>query len=287
MSPTFSIENYTHLLFSVAYKMTGEVHISKDLSQEVLLEFYKKKHQNEVKQPKSYLIKATINRTINYLNKIKKERALYHGVWLPEPITDTEEKLDAEIDLDYGMTVLLSRLNPKERAVFILRNAFDFKFKEIAKALELKESGCRKIYQRVQPKVASNNKGTTLNGEKERLLTAFLAATKNGNMDDFIQILKEDIALYADGGGKVAAAKHPLFGRVVIGKFLWGLYQKFGQGFGFKLGEMNGEPVLMYYSNEKETLEGVAYFEIDNGQIARIYMLRNPDKLSFFEKKEK
>lgn len=282
-SSTINLQNLQKKLFKVAYKMIGETAASEDIVQDTLAIYLNKEKKNElahVQDLQKYLIKTVTTRSINYLNKVKKERTNYFGIWLPEPILQETQNIDFQLDLAYGLTFLLSRFNPKERAVFILKNAFDMTFKEIGEMLELKEATCRKIYQRLKGKLTKKVvENTTDKTTKEQLIKAFLAVGQEKGLQQLIALLKEDIVIYSDGGGKIAAAKVPLVGQEICSKFLLGLFKKHGNTLIPTYTVVNGEPAM-----ELKTLDGkldtVIYFSLVDGQIETIYMIRNPDKLN-------
>ncbi len=279
---TINLQKVQKQLFSVAYKMIGEIAASEDIVQDTLTIYLAKQQKKElahVQDLQKYLIKTTTNRSLNYLKKIKKERDNYYGVWLPEPILNETETIDFQLDLDYGLTFLLSRLNPKERAVFILKNAFDFTFKEIGDFLDLKEATCRKNFQRLKGKLShSTSKIGVSKVAKEQLLKAFLAVGEEKGLAHLLAILKEDIVLYSDGGGKITAAKVPLVGKTICSKFLVGLFNKFGNQFIVSYLIVNGVPALQLRTMEG-VLNTIIYFTLIEEQIEEIYMVRNPDKL--------
>lgn len=267
------------LLFATAYKMTGEIATSQDICQEAISKYLQaNKKTTRIKNHRSYLIKITINTAINHLNRCKKERAAYFGTWLPEPILQTETSIDYQLDLDYGVTVLLSQLNPKERAIFILKESFAYSYDDLSNTLDLSNANCRKIYQRLQEKIKPSNQDIlTKNKIKERIIRAFMEASKTGQLDSLVGVLKEDIALYSDGGGKVSAAKHSLHGIEICSKFLWGIYSKFEQTPHFVLQYVNNELGFLTYVGEE--LISIGLLEIEGEQISKIYFIRNPDKI--------
>lgn len=267
------------LLFATAYKMTGEIATSQDISQEAIHKYLQaKSNSTSIKNHRAYLIRITINTAIDHLNRCQKERAAYIGTWLPEPILQTETTLDYQLDLDYGITVLLSQLNPKERAIFILKESFDYSYDDLSSSLDLSPANCRKIYQRLQQKIKTANRDIpTENKTKERIIRAFMEASKTGQLDALVGTLKEDIALYSDGGGKVTAAKNSLHGMEVCAKFLWGIYSKFDQTPRFVLQNVNNELGFLTYVGTE--LISVGLLEIQGEQISKIYFIRNPDKI--------
>lgn len=279
---TINLRELQKSLFAAAYKMIGEVAPSEDIAQETIAIYLSKSAKNElsaVVDLEKYLIKTAINRSINYLKKIKKERANYVGVWLPEPVLSLSNQIAAQVDIDYGLTFLLSRLTPKESAIFILKKAFDFTFKEIGEALTLKEATCRKTFQRLKEKLATPANDTTVDkAVKERLLKGFLAVGQENGLEQFINILKKDIVIYSDGGGKKSAAINPLIGAEVCTKFLLGLFKKMGGELTSTYTVINGEPALQLNTLEGE-LDTIVVFALADFQISRLFFIRNPDKL--------
>lgn len=273
-------EQIQQLLFATAYKMTGEIATSKDISQEAIAKYIQANNKQviHIKNHRSYLIRTTINTAIDYLNQSKKERGAYWGTWLPEPIINSEYSIDYQLDLSYGITVLLSQLSPKERAVFILKESFDYTYEELAQVLNLTNANCRKIYQRLKAKIKPSNRTILAeNKTKERIIHAFIKASNTGQLDTLLSILKEDIALYSDGGGKVSAAKNILYGIESCRKFLWGLYAKFEQTPRFVIQEINQEIGFLTYVGEE--LISIGLLEVEGEQVSRIYFIRNPDKI--------
>lgn len=267
------------ILFSTAYKMVGEVAASEDIIQDVLSKFLVKKDKNQVKNIKSYLIKSVVNLALNYLDKQKKIRDNYYGIWLPEPILQTENQLDNQLDIQYGMAVLLTKLSPKERAVFILRESFGFPHHEIAALLQLSADNTRQLYQRAKPKIKQKKLTKIINSEiKKQLIDSFLKAINTGDLSILISKLKSDIALYSDGGGKVAAAKNILYGEACF-KFLFGLYSKLQGNIYIKETLINNELGILIYEKGQEKPMTIGSFELDGDQIQNIYFVRNPEKM--------
>ena|GEM_PF-4572026 len=150
---------------------------------------------------------------------------------------------------------------------------------KLVELFDLKEASCRKTYQRLKEKLSHKLAETTVNkNAKEQLLKAFLAVGKENGLTHLIAILKEDIIIYSDGGGKIAAAKIPLVGKVICTKFLAGLFKKFGHQLTATYTIVNGAPALQLITAEGK-LDTIIYFGLEAGQIEAIYMIRNPDKL--------
>ncbi|BDS10333.1 sigma-70 family RNA polymerase sigma factor [Aureispira anguillae] len=279
---TFKInQQLQELLFATAYKMIGEISISQDISQEAIRKYLSmSKPASSIHNPRSYVIKIAIHLSIDYLNKKKKERENYIGTWLPEPIVHQEKAFHHKLDLDYGITVMLSRLSPKERAVFILKESFDYSYQELSETLDLRMDNCRKLYQRLKQKIKTpSNNQTAENEAKKQLIQAFIKASQTGQLDGLINVLKEDIALYSDGGGKISAAKNVLHGIDICSKFLLGIYNKFTERPRIVMTEINNELGFLTYVGEH--LISIGLLELDAHKISKIYFIRNPDKIHF------
>lgn len=269
----YSLHNQ-QLLLGLAYQMVGEKAPSQDICQEVWIRYWKRAQEITIEQPMAYLRRMVINASLDYLQQVAQERAVYKGSWLPEPLLEAPNY--SHLDLTYGCTVLLSRLNSKERAVFLLRTCFDHSYQEIAELLELNPANCRKIYQRLQPKIqqktASSFAQSTPVFEQQ-----FLAAVESGQLGELVALLKEDIALYSDGGGKVVAALKPLYGWAICKAFLEGIAKKAGA-------TMQVQPIWIHQQwgwsiYENKQLTTLVLCDWEEGQIQNLYFIRNPEKL--------
>ncbi|MGB1242043.1 MAG: sigma-70 family RNA polymerase sigma factor [Chitinophagales bacterium] len=269
------------LLFSIAYRMTGNIADSEDLLQDTF-EKWLQINPNEVTHPKAYLCKAISNRCINYLKKQQKQRENYKGIWLPEPLIahPTLEHLDQNIHLSYGILRLLETLNPSERAVYLCKESFDFDYVELANIFEKRPDHCRQLYRRATQKLQSNKKRFVVNPKQQGdLLQLFAKAAQEGNVNALLQFLKEDIAFYSDGGGKVTAALNPLFGKQIVSKFLVGILKKNTDTYTSEPTMVNQSLGAIIRSNTNREVIAVFVFEWEASKIQNIYVIRNPDKL--------
>lgn len=276
-------EDLRRILFATAYKMTGEVAPSEDLVQEVLLPIQlAPERRDQIQNLQAYLIRSVVNSSLNYLKRRARTREEYPGPWLPEPLLTETSDWDNHLDIEYGLTVLMARLAPRERAVFLLREAFSFSHVEIAECLEETSENTRKRYQRAKARMGARRKLNTVEqAEKEALLQAFSDTLVSGNFEPLISRLKDDIVLYSDGGGKVAAALNPISGIETCLKFLFGIYQKQAGKTRFQATRINGEPAVLVISPERVEPETVIIFDVIGGEIAHLYLVRNPDKINF------
>lgn len=270
---------YRPTLVSIAYRMTGQVMVSEDIVQEVIVRWLNRP-QETVLDPKAYLVKSVTNSCLNYLAQVKREREAYRGVWLPEPFSTDSDVVDAQIDISYGVMLLLEKLSPLERAVFVLKEGFDFAYPELAQLFAVTQAHCRQLYHRASEKVLTTNRRFVIDPrQQETLLEAFATASQTGDTDLLVQLLKTHVELYTDGGGKVPAAINPLFGSAVVGRFLQSLARKQHGQLTTQPTLVNGQVALVYRQIDTRQLTTVLIMEADATGIDRLFFVRNPDKL--------
>lgn len=270
------------LLTSYAYNITGSYEDARDVVQDVYLEVINREG-TKIDNEKAYLTRSVINRAINWKKRQKKFVASYPGEWLPEPVAT--EKADSLLErkdiLNYSLMVLLEKLNARQRAVFILKEAFEYEHDEIADVLGITEENSRKILSRAR-KELSNNAVIQQPEVPAGYLERFMEAMQGRDMKKLEQMLTEDITLISDGGGKATAALQPLVGRERVLAFITGIYNKFYHAVRIEMGSVNHQPALLYYAEGK--LVTCQVFILHNGQVANMYFMRNPDKLQAIEK---
>lgn len=279
---------YKPLLFSIGYNMLGSVEDSEDLVQDTFVTVQKlsKTSTEEPSNIKAFLCKIMTNRCLDLLKSSKKKREVYIGPWLPEPILqmkieglheDPAEKVILDETISYALLVLLEQLNPVERAVFILREAFDFDYKNIAEILNKTELNCRKIFSRVQEKIQSDHIDSKTNNQEDFLLAKrFIEATGTGDLEDLITLLTDDIVLISDGGGKVKAALRPIYEKKNVVAFLTGLVKKLKDSVQIQFVIVNGQIGILVDSEEPT----IICFEREGDCYKKIFMVRNPDKMT-------
>ncbi|MBO9636092.1 MAG: RNA polymerase subunit sigma-24, partial [Chitinophagaceae bacterium] len=206
----------------------------------------------------------------------------YKGPWLPEPLENVQESMpETGKDISIGFLFLLEKLNPLERAIVILRESFDLSYKDLETILEIPEANCRQHLHRAKEKLQKDKKRFEVDTQRHReLLDAFIAAGLSQDQEKLISILKEDISLYGDGGGKVSAATQPLFGRDVVSRFILGLFKKIPVPtplYSFPL--VNGLPALALFDAVTREPITCICFDHDEQGINDFYFIRNPDKL--------
>ncbi|GBF74096.1 hypothetical protein PA598K_02427 [Paenibacillus sp. 598K] len=283
---------YRPLLLSIAYRMLGSVSDAEDVVQDVFVTLTMKHASDddraEEHQWKPYLCKIVTNRCLDVLKSARRKRELYVGPWLPEPLVrelpgqgrdDPLQTMELEDSISYAVMVMLDHLTPVERAVFILREAFGFAYSEVGEILGKTELGCRKIYSRLRQKIngVQPEEGTV--SEASELLHRFMRAATSGDLDGLIALMHEDIAAQSDGGGKVAAATRPISTPQHVAAFLSGLAKRLDETTTARPILVNGRPGVLVASADGLG-DAVISIEIWNNRIRRVYIVRNPDKLS-------
>jgi len=198
---------YKNLLFSIAYNMLGNIDQAEDIVQDTYLK-WKTTQTDDVQHTKAYLVKMVTHRCINHLNSARVKREDYIGLWLPEPLQDQEQligqfRIESYHAMSIGMLVLMEKLTPQERAIFLLKEIFSYDYFELAEIFDKTTDNCRQIFKRAKDNLGKETRRFEVDIKvHEKMLSNFLLAIEEGNMEDLISVLKEDILLFADGGGK-------------------------------------------------------------------------------------
>ncbi len=289
--PLAAFERERGRLFGIAYRMLGSVAEAEDVLQDGWLRWQAVNHA-EVEKPAAYLVRLVTRLSIDTLGAARNRLTDYVGPWLPEPLVSSEGKggdpaalQELADDLSTAFLLLLERLTPVERAVFLLRESFDFNYREIAEVVGKTEENCRQIDRRARKHLDEHRRPAPADpAEHDRLLGGFLRAIQDGDLDGMVALLAQDATLYSDGGGKVRAAQKPIHGALGIARFLIGIRRQAAQmNVKFELRPIlvNGRTGLV------SLLEGRPYsvFSLDTEpeHIRGIYVVVNPDKLAHVE----
>ncbi|QBD76749.1 RNA polymerase sigma-70 factor [Ktedonosporobacter rubrisoli] len=278
-------QQYKPLLFSIAYNMLGTVMDAEDCVQEAFLRWHKAcvmDEQGAIRSPKAYLSAIVTNICIDQLRLAKHKHEEYIGVWLPEPVVAANDHVEMAETLSLAFVRLLTNLSPIERAVFLLRQAFDYDYDEIARIVGKSEGNCRQIVHRAQQHLASQRPQQPIPREQHRkLMEEFVQAAVSGNMEGLLKLLAEDIVMYADGGGKVRATLCPVYGRDKVLRGLLGFSSKAPAGLTWRISQVNGRPGMLFTLHE--AVFAVLTLEIVDGRVQEIDIIRNPDKLQHIE----
>ncbi|SDC61784.1 RNA polymerase sigma-70 factor, ECF subfamily [Cupriavidus sp. YR651] len=280
-----TVQTFTALkprLFGIAYRMLGTRADAEDVVQDAWLRWHDADH-TEMRSTDAWLVTVTTRLSIDRLRARKNEQENYVGWWLPEPLVELHEdtpEAAAELASDLSMAFLwvLERLSPDERAAFLLRQAFDVDYKEIAAILGKSEAACRQIVRRAGERVRDGQPRYDVSQQEHRnLLTRFMQAASTGDRDTMKTMLSPDAELISDGGGKVSSYGRILQGAARIAGVFWSVEHAAPGKVTYRLVQINGEPGLLRYVDGK--LESANSFRIEAGRIAAVYVMRNPDKL--------
>lgn len=279
MDRTETFTQHRPLLFSIAYRLTGSVMEAEDILQEAFLR-WQNPSDVDVRNPKAYLSAIVTRLGIDHLRSGQVQREEYIGPWLPEPLM-TEHPPDTAVlaeSLSMAFLVLLESLSPVERAVFLLREVFDYEYEEIARVVEKSEANCRQLLKRAKQHLASRRPRFNTSKEQQQQITfQFAQACVNGDMNGLLSLLADDIVSYSDGGGKATAATKPIHGPDRVARFWLGLARNAPPGFTARFGQANGQPAIVGYVNDR--LYSLSILHIADGRIQRIFSVLNPDKL--------
>ena len=290
-------ERFTHLrplLFTIAYEILGTATESDDVLQESYLRCADV-DLSTVTDTKAYLARLVTRQSLNALRAASRRREEYVGPWLPEPlVTDRAPGPERSVALAESVTlafmVLLETLSPEERAVFLLREVFEHDYDEIAAMLDTTAANCRQLFHRAKERLAERRpRFRDAAGEKRPLVGRFVQALVAGNADELRRVLADDVGFWSDGGGKVLAARRPVFGREAVVTVLVGIRRTGPATVGVPLEavsvdviDVNGEPAMVLRIGGH--VDSVYAFTIDGGAISAIRIVRNPDKLKFLER---
>ncbi|MDN8587147.1 RNA polymerase sigma factor SigJ [Paenibacillus sp. 11B] len=279
---------YKKLLLTLAYQMTGTWSDAEDAVQDVFMKVCDVNPAGLTEEPKAYLCKMVVNRCRDLYKSARRRREHYVGEWLPEPILTSEDDplnfIVRDELLSYAVLVLLEKLSPAERAVFVLREALGIEYAGIAEIIGKSEVNCRKIFSRAREKMGiSGMERDVADTHRETWIRRFVSALEQNNTEQVISMLADDVVLISDGGGKVLAAVRPITYRVAVTKFLFGIFHKSFQhegGIHLEMSEINGQIGVVIRLGEQ--VDTVALIHNEGHSIRNIYLIRNPDKLGFF-----
>lgn len=279
-------QQYRLLLFSIAYRMLGSASNAEDIVQDAFVRWLQASDK-DVQSPKAYLSTIVVRLCLDQLRSAREQREVYVGPWLPEPVATSqmpelsETAIQAE-SLSLAFLLLLEKLNPLERAVFLLREVFEYEYGEIASIVEKSEANCRQIFHRAQQHLEKDRTRFSASREQQELITnRFLQASLAGDMQGLLSLLSADIVSMGDSGGKGAlrAGLMPVYGPDKVSRGYLGALRSMPDGVVTRVTEVNGQPALVGYLNEKPI--GAILLQIEDAHISRIYYVVNPDKLNW------
>lgn len=286
VSESDPLETYRPLLFSIAYRMLGSATEAEDVVQEAFLRYVTRPEEAGVRSPKALLTTIATRLCLDQLKSARARRERYVGEWLPEPVLTADQQLapletaEQRESISLGFLVLLERLSPAERAVFVLREAFGYAYDEIGPMVARSGDACRQLHHRAVRRLAEGRPRFESAPAAQRLLAEqFLAAAQGGDARALADLLSIDAVHISDGGGQVAAAMRPIEGPERIVRFLLGMLAKAPPDARIVLTELNAEPGYVVFFGASPTSAGA--FDMVDGRIRTIRAIANPDKLAY------
>lgn len=273
-------------LFGLAYRMLGSAAEAEDAVQDAYLRLHAA-DRTAIGSLRAWLTKVVTNLCLNQLTSARARRETYVGPWLPEPVItgdatlgplETTEQRDS---VSIALLTLMERLTARERAAFVLREAFGYSHSEIARMLDTSDANARQLHHRAQQRLGEPMPRFRPDpAQWGALVERFLTASRSGDVAGLVTMLTADVTSTADGGGKVGAARRPVAGRDRVARYIAGAWSRPLPGVQLQLGvEVNGEPAVLAFTGT--TLAGVLFFQTDGEQIAALRAVANPDKLRF------
>ena len=268
-------------LFAIAYRMLGSVAEAEDVVQETFLRYHEAGVEPD--SPKAYLATVTTRLAIDHLRSARARREVYPGQWLPEPLVEDEALRHAETadSLSLAFLHLLERLSPVKRAVFLLREVFDYPYDEVARIVGKSEENCRQLLVRAHRHIDEGRRRFDVSREERDAIAArFFAAWEEGDTDALVELLAADVTVYGDGGGKAPSVPVPLVGAERVAKALVGWSSNaFEAGLVHEPALVNGDPGLVFYDADGRA-RWVSVLEIADGVVVAVRSILNPDKLA-------
>jgi RNA polymerase sigma-70 factor (TIGR02957 family) len=268
-------------LFSIAYRILGSASDAEDAVQDAYVRW---REAADVHHAEAYLVRVVTRLAVDRLGSARARREVYVGPWLPEPVltgpgtAEPLETVEVRESVSFAVLLLLERLSPTERAVFVLRAVFGYGYAELADILDIAPGHCRQLYSRARAHLTEKRRRFRASRQAHEDLTRrLLAATSGGDLEGLEAMLCEDAVVLTDGGGRVRAALRPVIGRTAVARLLLGISPREPVAVDMTLVEVNGTPALI--ATDGGRLTSVGLVEAEGTRARRIYVVVNPDKL--------
>ncbi|WSQ13831.1 RNA polymerase sigma-70 factor [Streptomyces sp. NBC_01231] len=275
---------HRNLLFTVAYEMLGSAADAEDVLQETWLRWVKV-DLDQVRDQRAYLVRITTRQSLNRLRTMSRRKEAYVGPWLPEPLLtapDVAEDVELAESVSMALMLVLETLSPTERAVFVLREAFDVSYEEIAAAVDKSPAAVRQIAHRARRHVEARRPREVVSASETRAaLEAFRRVLETGDPQGLLDVLAPEVVLMGDGGGIKQAALRPIIGADKVARFMIGGLGKNERPISVAPTVVNGSPALLVRLDGE--IDGVMAIRLENARITGLYYVRNPEKLSRLE----
>jgi RNA polymerase sigma-70 factor (ECF subfamily) len=265
-------------MYALAYRITGSRPDSEDIVQDAFLRLRTAASSEEIRSLQAYLTTITTRLSLNRLRSLRTQRKEYVGEWLPEPLPTAGDPLVLAEDLSFALLVVLERLSPLERVVFLLRSTFEHEFEEIGSVIGRTPTACRQLFSRARAHISKEQPRFPVDRERHRaLLQGFQEAARGNDLSTLLNLLADGVVLHGDGGGKALGLKKPVVGREGVARFVLALGLRMPADTRAQQVELNSAPAIAFLSNGRPFV--VIMIEADDGRIHRIFAIANPDKL--------
>lgn len=282
-------QEHARTLRALAYRMLGSRAEAEDMVQEAWLR-WAEVDETQVRHTGAFLSRLVTNLCLDRLRSPARQRELYVGTWLPEPLVDEalgwqadpQQQTEYAQELSMAFLLALERLSPLERAAFVLHDVFGLDFEAVAEHLSRSVAACRQLSLRARAHVEAGHARVHLEeAQRQRLLQSFLAALASGDVAALARVLAEDAVLLADGGGKVQAVPHPLRGGERIARTLVGFSKLVDlRELCLQIAPVNGLPGYVLFDAQGRPLQSVALLPCaGEARVQTLYVQLNPDKL--------
>jgi RNA polymerase sigma-70 factor (TIGR02957 family) len=275
---------HRNLLFTVAYEMLGSAADAEDVLQETWLRWVEG-DLGKVRDQRAYLVRITTRPSLNRLRTMRRRKEAYVGPWLPEPLLtapDVAEDVELAESVSMALMLVLETLSPIERAVFVLREAFEIGYDEIAAAVDKSPAAVRQIAHRARQHVDARRPRKVVSPSQTRAaLEAFQRAVETRDLQGLLDVLAPEVVLMSDGGGVKQAAPRPIIGAEKVARYFIGGSGKVEGTLTVDRAVANGNPALVVRLDGE--IDGVLAIRVEDARIAGLYYVRNPEKLTRVE----
>ncbi|GAA4925790.1 RNA polymerase sigma-70 factor [Streptomonospora halophila] len=273
-------------LLSVAYSLLGSVEEAEDSVQEAWLRLDRAQRdpeQEEIRDVAAWLVTAVSRLALDTLRSARRRREEYVGEWLPEPLVqhgDPADRVTLDESMSMAMLVVLESLSPAERTAFVLHDVFGLSFAEVGKVVGRTPAACRQLAARARKHVTERAPRFDVDAdEHRRIVDAFRAAVRGGDLDGLVAVLDPDVVMRSDGGGVVRSALRPIVGAHKVARFMLGIRSRYGAALELRPATVNGRPGLV--GEMEGQTDSVIAFAVSGGRIVEIAGVRNPKKLKW------
>jgi RNA polymerase sigma-70 factor (ECF subfamily) len=279
--PTTAFVAHRNLLFTVAYEMLGSAADAEDVLQETWLR-WTKVDVGQVRDARAYLVRITTRRALDRLRTLRRRKEVYVGPWLPEPLLtapDVAEDVELAESVSMALMLVMETLSPTERAVFVLREAFDVGYDEIAAAVGKSTAAVRQIAHRAREHVEARRPREVVSpAEARAAVESFRHAVETRDLQGLLDVLAPEVVLISDGGGVKRAAPRPITGADKAARFIIGGLGRARVALTGEPTVVNGHPALVLRVDGD--VDGVLAMQVEQGRISGLYYVRNPRKLT-------